>query len=162
LNQVKNHTVAEGECLHSIAKDHGFLWEALWNHEKNAELKKNRSDPERLQAGDVVFMPDLKPKSEACPTEKAYWFRKKIQNCIRFDSDVKPGEPEILDAGAEAGDVEHLDTESAFEEPDIFLFEVEVEAANYGPSEPAAAEDTSSEGAGNVEAGGKAAMPAGA
>src|SRR4051812_23195035 len=45
--------------MSSIAHDFGFLnFETILNHPKNAELKKNRANPQVLFPGDEVFIPD--------------------------------------------------------------------------------------------------------
>ena len=55
----------EGECVGSIAFEHGFFPDTLWDHPNNAELKGKRGDPNVLLAGDVVHVPDLRPKEVA-------------------------------------------------------------------------------------------------
>lgn len=71
------YTVNQGDCLNSIAFEHGFYWETLWNHSNNTELKQKRKDPSVLMAGDVVHIPDLTPKEESGATEQCHTFRLK-------------------------------------------------------------------------------------
>jgi len=71
------HTIAPGECISSIAYQHGFFWETLWNHGDNAELKRDRKDPNVLHPGDLVMIPDLTLKEESCATEQVHEFRLK-------------------------------------------------------------------------------------
>ncbi len=71
------HIVAPGECISSVAYQHGFFWETLWNHGDNAGLKKERKDPNVLHPGDVVVIPDLTVKEESCATEQVHEFRLK-------------------------------------------------------------------------------------
>jgi hypothetical protein len=60
-----------------IAEANGFLWETIWNHEDNAQLKERRKDPNVLFPGDIVVVPDLTPRIESAPTEKRTTFIKK-------------------------------------------------------------------------------------
>ena len=66
-----------GDCISSIAFNHGFFWETLWNHGSNSELKSKRKDPNILKEGDVVHIPDLTLKQETCATEARHRFKLK-------------------------------------------------------------------------------------
>jgi hypothetical protein len=72
---VKQHTVAPGECLTSIAEKYGFSWETVWNLGDNASLKEKRKDPNTLVPGDVVAIPDRREKVVACETAKTHRFQ---------------------------------------------------------------------------------------
>lgn len=74
---MPNHTVKQGECITSIADKYGLFWETVWNHAQNAELKRQRQDPNVLQQGDELFIPDKEQKQEDCATEQKHRFRKK-------------------------------------------------------------------------------------
>jgi hypothetical protein len=69
------HIVKQGDCMSSIADQYGFFWETLWNHERNADLKQRRKNPNVLMAGDHVFIPELRPKEESGETTKVHTFR---------------------------------------------------------------------------------------
>jgi hypothetical protein len=73
---AQDHIVTDGECI-SIAFSHGFFWETLWDHGNNADLKSRRKDPNVLQAGDVVHIPDLRLNEESCATEQTHKFKLK-------------------------------------------------------------------------------------
>ena len=75
---MKEHRARAGDCFTSIAYEHGFFWQTLWDHEDNAALKEQRKDPFTLIAGeDLVRIPDLRLKEEACATEKRHTFRRR-------------------------------------------------------------------------------------
>jgi hypothetical protein len=74
---VPVHVVKQGECMSSIADQYGFFWFTLWNHEKNAELKDRRQNPNVLMAGDRVFIPEKRQKEESGETGKAHTFQLK-------------------------------------------------------------------------------------
>jgi hypothetical protein len=74
---MSGHTVSQGESLLSIASEHGFEPDSLWNHPDNAELKGLRSDPETLQPGDVLELPDKKVKNVGAAAASKHSFRKK-------------------------------------------------------------------------------------
>jgi len=71
------HTVKDGECIHSIAAQYGFFPETIWNHADNADLKASRRDAAVLQPGDVVVVPDLRPRTESRSTDARHRFRRK-------------------------------------------------------------------------------------
>jgi peptidoglycan hydrolase-like protein with peptidoglycan-binding domain len=72
-----NYQVQPGECISSIAYDHGFFPDTLWNHPNNAELKRKRKNLNVLMPGDVVFIPDLRTKEVSEPTNQVHKFRLK-------------------------------------------------------------------------------------
>lgn len=74
---AKKHKVKQGECITSIADKYGLFWETVWNHAENSELKQQRGDPNVLQTGDAVYIPDKEVKEENCATEETHRFRKK-------------------------------------------------------------------------------------
>lgn len=48
---AEDYIVKAGDCLNSIAYEHGFYWETLWSHPANAGLKAKRKNPDALLAG---------------------------------------------------------------------------------------------------------------
>ncbi len=53
------HRVQQGESLYTIAKQHGFLnWRTIYDAPENDALRDARPNPQVLQPGDVVIIPD--------------------------------------------------------------------------------------------------------
>jgi hypothetical protein len=71
------HIVQAGECLASIAYEHGFFWETLWNHPDNAALKERRSSPFHLLPGDEVVVPEKRLREETRSPEEKHTFKLK-------------------------------------------------------------------------------------
>lgn len=71
---ARTHTVKQGEHISNIADKYGFLdYLIIWDHAKNADLKKQRN-PNVLLPGDQIFIPDKKPKTELISTRRAHVF----------------------------------------------------------------------------------------
>ena len=72
----KQHTVQQGDCLSSIAKQYGFAdWRTIYSHHLNIRFRQKRKDPNVLFPGDQLFIPDKTVKSENCETTKVHTFR---------------------------------------------------------------------------------------
>lgn len=71
------HVVQRGDCIESISLRYGFFAEDLWQHEENEALRKLRGDPHVLQAGDEVFIPDLRVKRVPAATGAVHRFRRR-------------------------------------------------------------------------------------
>ncbi len=71
------YTVAQGECLSSIAVREGFIWETLWEHSNNADLKRRLQDPNVLKPGDNLWIPPRTLKTVNRPTEAEHRFVKR-------------------------------------------------------------------------------------
>jgi N-acetylmuramoyl-L-alanine amidase len=76
------HTVAQGECLSSIAEREGMLWETLWDHPANADLRRRLKDPNVLKPGDRLWIPALTPGEINCETEARHRFVKKGNSVV--------------------------------------------------------------------------------
>src|SRR5260370_22392801 len=72
-----DHVVQEGECLLSIAYQHGFLWETIWNLPANAQLRGTRKDPGQLLVGDRIMIPERETKEVSADTDKWHRFVKR-------------------------------------------------------------------------------------
>ena len=71
----EEYEVQPGDCISSIAYEHGFAWKTLWNHPENAALRQKRQNAHVLLSGDVVSIPEKTERMETCQTEKRHIFR---------------------------------------------------------------------------------------
>ncbi len=89
-----NYEVQQGDCIESIASDHGHFWGTIWNHPNNQQLKQKRKNPNILLAGDNVFVPDLRIKQESGPAETRHRFRRKgVPSKVQIVLKDKQGNP---------------------------------------------------------------------
>jgi len=97
-----NYSVKQGDCISSIAYEHGFFPDTIWNHPNNEELKKKREDPNVLMPGDIVFIPDKRIKELSEPTNNVHKFRckntpEKFKLQLMLDKSPRAGEEYELD-----------------------------------------------------------------
>lgn len=97
-----NYQVKQGDCISSIAFEHGFFPDTLWNHPNNKLLKEKRKDPNVLMPGDVVFIPDKQIKELQEPTNEVHKYRVKgvpAKLSLRFliGGEPRRSEPYTLD-----------------------------------------------------------------
>ena len=71
------HTVEQGECFSSIAKEYGFLEKMLWNYPANAELKAKRKNSNVLMPNDIITIPDKDSGEEQASTEQKHVYKVK-------------------------------------------------------------------------------------
>lgn len=70
------HEVQKGEHLSRIAEQYGFHdYTPIWDHPDNAKLRELRGDPHVLAPGDVVVIPDAKPRTWFRQTGNRWVFR---------------------------------------------------------------------------------------
>lgn len=85
---MKRHPVRPGECVSSIAFEHGFAPQTIWEHPENAPLRRVRPNMFQLVAGeDVVFIPDLRPRQVPAATSRSHRFRRRgvpEKLCLQF------------------------------------------------------------------------------
>lgn len=85
--------VQAGDCIFSIADEHGFHWETIWKHADNRELVEARGSPHVLRPGDKLVIPDLTRREESGATEARHRFRRKgvpIEFAIEVFENGKP------------------------------------------------------------------------
>jgi hypothetical protein len=74
------HTVQQGECLSSIAYHYGFGdWHVIYDHPQNAAFKAKRPNPNLIYPDDELFIPDVTPRADSCPTDMNHSFRLSVQ-----------------------------------------------------------------------------------
>jgi N-acetylmuramoyl-L-alanine amidase len=74
---MKKHTITEGECVLSVAYEHGHFWETVWNDPRNAALRTRRQNPNLVVPGDEVVIPDLRVKTVTRMTGAQHQFRRR-------------------------------------------------------------------------------------
>ena len=104
------HVIRPGECVESIAFTYGLTAEFIWDHENNAELRKVRERRDVLLADDKVFVPEVRPKTEAVSTAKSTTFiakraLRKVRIQLMRDSDEAPPPPKMLNPNEYANPV---------------------------------------------------------
>jgi N-acetylmuramoyl-L-alanine amidase len=83
MTELRRHVVQEGETLPAIAKRFGFQsHKPIFDHPANAELKKRRPNPNVLNPGDVVFVPERESRVESRPTDQRHRFRLEREELI--------------------------------------------------------------------------------
>jgi hypothetical protein len=65
-----------GDCVCTIAEDHGHFWQTLWELAGNAALRDARKNPNQLVEGDVVVVPERRPKQVTVATGGAHRFKR--------------------------------------------------------------------------------------
>ncbi len=73
----KVYLVEQGDCMASIAAQHGFFTRTIWDDPANAELKRKRQDWDALLPGDRVIIPDLREKVVQKASNQRHRFRRK-------------------------------------------------------------------------------------
>lgn len=69
------HTVAQGECLSSLAKRHKLQsWRRIYDHPENASFRQAHPNPNVIYPGDVVYIPDVEVRNEDRPTDQKHRF----------------------------------------------------------------------------------------
>lgn len=71
------HLVEQGECIASIAYQHGLSPETVWEHPSNMALREKRNHQSVLAPGDVVIVPDRRPYRAELKTGRRFTFVRK-------------------------------------------------------------------------------------
>jgi hypothetical protein len=91
----KTYIVKQGDCLYKIAKKEGFAnWRTIYDHEKNADFRELRPDPNLIFPGDKLFIPDREKRTESTDTDARRKFKKHGQKAFLYlvieDEDGNP------------------------------------------------------------------------
>lgn len=70
-------TVSPGDSVPSLSKDAGHFWKTVWDHPENADLKAKRKNPNVLNPGDEVFIPEIELKQVDKATDQKHKFKLK-------------------------------------------------------------------------------------
>lgn len=74
MSKPDREVVGEGDCISSLALEHGVGPEAIWEHPQNASLAQVRSDPNVLARGDEVAIPEIEPATFDIPSGDRHVF----------------------------------------------------------------------------------------
>jgi hypothetical protein len=85
-----SHVVKPGDCMLSIAYEHGFFWETLWKLPVNRDLRLARKTPGQLVAGDRVTVPEREIKEVPASTDARHYYVKrgvpaKVRLVVEYD-----------------------------------------------------------------------------
>jgi hypothetical protein len=72
-----DYVVQPGECLSSIAFEHGHFPDTILNDPDNSDIKKIRKNPNILLPGDRLTIPAIRPKEESREVDQRHKFRRK-------------------------------------------------------------------------------------
>ncbi len=73
------HKVQQGEWVSKISAHYGITdWRRVWNHPNNSDLREKRKEPNVVNPGDALFIPERQLRQENCPTDQKHSFRLKI------------------------------------------------------------------------------------
>lgn len=103
------YIVKQGDCLSSIARDHGFSdWRTIYDHAENADFRARRPDPNLIFPKDRLFIPDREAKQEAAATEAKHRFvAVRQETFLNLKLEEAPGEPMAGDYVLDVGGSEH-------------------------------------------------------
>jgi hypothetical protein len=72
---MPHHTVTQGECISSIAARFGFAdYRTIYDDGANADLRRDRPNPNQLLPGDVVFVPERDTTERDCAADQRHRF----------------------------------------------------------------------------------------
>jgi len=69
-----NYEIQQGDCVESIAYEHGLYWKTVWSDPQNADLRSIRKDPNRLLPGDRIYLMEKTLKQVAAATDQSHRF----------------------------------------------------------------------------------------
>lgn len=131
---MPNFTVRQGDTTAGIAFRNGLIWETIWEHPNNAQLRASRDNKNILKPGDVLFIPERSQGEESCSTDQRHRFRRKgvpERFRLRFVEDPQ----QIMEGGGDteegAGDSGAQEQEKDVPRADVsYLFEIDGQITN--------------------------------
>ena len=88
------YRIKPGDCVASVAERFGFHPDTIWDHVKNANLRRIRGDSRILREGDELFVPELRRRDESAATEQRHRFVRKgvpeMLHVVILDADGNP------------------------------------------------------------------------
>jgi hypothetical protein len=130
--------VKRGECISSIAFEHGFRWETIWHYPDNADLRALRDDPNCLLPGDFLVIPDRRERYETVVTAKRHRFRLRTTPVPLHVRLLLDGEPRrglayvlVVDGRRREGETDAEGWVKAMIPPDARSGSLHVEGADY-------------------------------
>lgn len=94
--KTDNIIAAPDDSVESIAYRAGHFWETVWKRDENESLRAQRSSPHQLVPGDVVFVPEIEPKTVTRVTGGTYVFRRRgvpswLRVVLRYEGKPRSG-----------------------------------------------------------------------
>lgn len=96
------YVIRAGDCIESLAFEHGHSPDTLWEHELNASLRELRENPDLLVPGDVLTIPDLRIKTVEVSTGAVHRFRRvgvpaRFRVVLEHEGQPRAGVPFVID-----------------------------------------------------------------
>lgn len=73
---TRRHVIRDGQGISWLALQYGFAPATIWNASENASLRELRSDGDLLLPGDIVHIPEPRPKAVPCAVNRVHRFRR--------------------------------------------------------------------------------------
>ncbi|MBI1189090.1 MAG: hypothetical protein GC200_00190 [Tepidisphaera sp.] len=112
---MARYLVQQGDHISKIAADHGLrLWQTIWDHPDNAELKAKRGNPNVLLPGDELEVPEREQRVENCATTQRHRFQAKTDGLMLRVKTLDFCNAPVANADATlwvAGDFDHCKTD---------------------------------------------------
>jgi hypothetical protein len=109
------YTVRAGDSLSKIAKRYGLAsWQDIYEHEKNAGFRKKRPDPDKIEPGDKIWVPEPPSgKLSAAVLKKTRFVRK--QGTLSVTEISFDGEEDIWYVRLDKKNRDYIAPEAAFD-----------------------------------------------
>ncbi|HVG08950.1 MAG TPA: peptidoglycan-binding domain-containing protein [Thermoanaerobaculia bacterium] len=73
---MPRHVIRDGQGISWLALQYGFAPATIWKANENDALRELRSDGDLLVPGDVVHIPERRPKQVSCAVNQVHRFRR--------------------------------------------------------------------------------------